>query len=135
MLKWNDILEIARDGNPMPERKVVRTDAEWRRQLGPEAYAVTRQAGTERPFSSQMCGLFEPGIYACVCCGAVLFDASQKFDSGTGWPSFTQPVADNVVAYHVDRRHGMTRVETTCTLNSRRRVRDRVAPCAPAGGL
>lgn len=114
MLKWNDILEIARDGNPMPERKVVRTDAEWRRQLGPEAYAVTRQAGTERPFSSQMCGLFEPGIYACVCCGTVLFDASEKFESGTGWPSFTQPVTDDVVAYQADHRHGMTRVEATC---------------------
>lgn len=114
MLKWNDILEIARDGNPMPEHKVVRTDAEWRKQLSPEAYAVTRQAGTERPFSSEMCGLLAPGVYACVCCGTVLFDASGKFESGTGWPSFTQPVTDDVVAYQADHRHGMTRVEATC---------------------
>jgi methionine-R-sulfoxide reductase len=75
---------------------------------------VTRHAGTERPFSSEMCSLFEPGIYACRCCGTVLFDAQQKFESGTGWPSFTQPLRPNVIAYHADTRHGMTRVETVC---------------------
>ena len=59
-----------------------------------------------------MCSLFEPGIYGCVCCGTVLFDASQKFDSGTGWPSFTQPVKSNVIAYRLDTSHGTSRVET-----------------------
>ena len=63
---------------------------------------------------SAMCGLFEPGIYACLCCGTVLFDASEKFDSGTGWPSFTQPVSPNAIAYHVDNSYGMQRVETIC---------------------
>ncbi|MCB1638606.1 MAG: peptide-methionine (R)-S-oxide reductase MsrB, partial [Thiothrix sp.] len=70
--------------------------------------------GTERPFSSAMCGLFEPGQYACVCCGSLLFDATEKFDSGTGWPSFTQPVRENAIAYHSDNSHGMRRVETLC---------------------
>lgn len=114
MLKWKDILEIGKNGNPEPDHKVEKTDAEWRQQLTPEQYHVTREAGTERPFSSPMCNLFEPGIYACLCCGTVLFDASEKFDSGSGWPSFTQPVKPNVIAYHVDKSYGMTRVETVC---------------------
>lgn len=114
MLNWNDILRFARDGNPEPDRVVSKTDAEWRAQLSGEQYRVTRQQGTERPFSSAMCTLFEPGLYGCVCCGTLLFDASQKFDSGTGWPSFTQPLKPNSVAYHADHSHGMTRVETTC---------------------
>ncbi len=114
MLQWNDILKLAKNGAPAPERKVTKTDAEWRAQLTKEQYAVTRQAGTERPFSSEMCGLFEPGIYACVCCDTVLFDASEKFESGTGWPSFTQPIKENAIAYHADTSYGMTRVETIC---------------------
>lgn len=114
MLKWNDVLAFARTENPQPDRRVAKTEQEWRAQLTPEQYYVTRQAGTERPFSSPMCSLFEPGIYACVCCGTVLFDASEKFESGTGWPSFTQPLLDNAIAYHADESHGMTRVETVC---------------------
>src|SRR5271156_3168309 len=114
MLKWPDVLNLAKNGNPAPDRKVVKTDAEWRAQLSPEEYRVTRQAGTERAFSSEMCSLFEPGIYSCLCCDTVLFDASEKFDSGTGWPSFTQPVKSNVIAYNLDSSHGMTRVETVC---------------------
>ena len=77
---------------------------------------MTRQAGTEPAFSSAMCGLFEPGIYLCLCCDSVLFDATEKFDSGTGWPSFTQPVQSNAVAYRLDRSYGMTRVETVCNV-------------------
>jgi len=61
-----------------------------------------------------MCGLFEPGRYACACCDEPLFDAAEKFESGTGWPSFTQPVDPATVAYHLDASHGMRRVETTC---------------------
>ncbi|MBK8453747.1 MAG: peptide-methionine (R)-S-oxide reductase MsrB [Thiofilum sp.] len=114
MLKWRDVLQFARTSNPIPERKVVKTPDEWRSELTPEQYHVTRQHGTERPFSSEMCSLFEPGLYACVCCGTLLFDASQKFESGTGWPSFTQPIKDNVIAYHEDNSYGMQRVETLC---------------------
>src|ERR1700753_2666659 len=102
-LKWPDILNLAKNGNPTPDRKVTKTDADWRAQLSEEEYYVTRQAGTEHPFSSAMCSLFEPGIYACVCCDTVLFDASEKFESGTGWPSFTQPIDPNVVALHLAR--------------------------------
>jgi methionine-R-sulfoxide reductase len=114
ILKWQDILRIAKEGNPAPDHKVVKTEAEWRKQLTPEEYHVTREAGTERAFSSAMCSLFEPGIYSCICCDTVLFDATEKFESGTGWPSFTQPMKPNVIAYNVDSTWGMTRVETVC---------------------
>ncbi|MCG8488817.1 MAG: peptide-methionine (R)-S-oxide reductase MsrB [Chromatiales bacterium] len=114
MITWQKILEFANQGNPAPDRKVVKSDTEWRELLSPEAFHVTRQKGTERPFSSEMCGLFEPGRYACACCDTLLFDAQQKFDSGTGWPSFTQPAQMNAIAYHADNSHGMQRVETLC---------------------
>lgn len=115
MVTWRDVLRLAKNGNPPPDRRVEKTEAEWRAQLSPEEYRVTRQAGTERAFSSAMCSLFEPGIYSCVCCGTVLFDAMEKFESGTGWPSFTQPVQPNVIAYHGDDSFGMQRVETICS--------------------
>jgi methionine-R-sulfoxide reductase len=114
MLKWSDVLNLAKSGNPAPDRKVVKTDAEWRQQLTDEQYYVTRQAQTERAFSSEMCSLFEPGIYSCVCCETVLFDASEKFESGTGWPSFTQPIQENVIAYRFDGPSFLKRVETIC---------------------
>ncbi|MBV2089524.1 MAG: peptide-methionine (R)-S-oxide reductase MsrB [Candidatus Thiodiazotropha sp. (ex Ctena orbiculata)] len=114
MITWQRVLEFANQGNPAPDRKVVKSDTEWRELLSPETFHVTRQKGTERPFSSEMCGLFVPGRYACACCGTLLFDAQQKFDSGTGWPSFTQPAQTNAIAYHADNSHGMQRVETLC---------------------
>jgi peptide-methionine (R)-S-oxide reductase len=114
MIQWPDVLSIAKNGNPPPDHKVVRTDAEWRQQLSPEEYRVTREAGTERAFSSEMCGLFAPGIYECICCGTTLFDANSKFESRTGWPSFTEPLSPNAIAYHIDSGHGMTRVEALC---------------------
>lgn len=114
MLSWNDVLARAQGRNPAPERRVEKSPDEWRRQLGPQQFQVTRLAGTERPFSSQLCSLFEPGRYGCACCATVLFDATHKFESGTGWPSFTQPLADNVIAYRDDTSHGMQRIEATC---------------------
>ncbi len=114
MLKWPDILNLAKNGNPAPDRRVEKSDAEWRQMLAPEQYQVTRKAGTERPFSSQMCSRFDPGIYACVCCGTLLFDASRKFESHTGWPSFTQPLAPNAIAYRFDGPSFLQRVETIC---------------------
>ena len=116
MLNWTQVLRYAREGSPAPDRRVEKSDAQWRQELTPEEYRVTRHAGTERAFSSQMCSLFEPGVYACRCCGTVLFDATHKFESGTGWPSFTQPVAANTIAYHADTSLGMTRVETVCSV-------------------
>jgi methionine-R-sulfoxide reductase len=106
-------MKFARDGNPAPDRRVEKSDAEWRAQLSAEQYQVIREAGTEHAFSSPMCSLFEAGIYACVGCDTVLFDASEKFESGTGWPSFTQPLKPNAIAYHLDTTWG-TRVETVC---------------------
>jgi methionine-R-sulfoxide reductase len=116
MLKWPEVLKLAKTGNPAPDHKVVRTEAEWRSQLSPDEYHVTREAGTESAFSSEMCSRFDPGIYACVCCDTVLFDAREKFESGTGWPSFTQPIAPAVIAYNIDGAYGMQRVETVCNV-------------------
>jgi len=114
MLNWKEVSRLGKEGNLAPDKRVEKTAEEWREVLSDEQFRVARQAGTERPFSSQMCTLFEPGIYACVCCGTLLFDASEKFDSGTGWPSFTQPIKENALAYHTDTSHGMIRVETIC---------------------
>ena len=116
MLRWNDVLAFARNGNLAPDHTVRKTDDEWRKQLSAEAYAVTRRAGTERPFASEMCSLFKPGTYSCICCDTLLFDSGGKFESGTGWPSFTQPSTENVIAYRVDESHGMTRVEALCNV-------------------
>ncbi len=116
ILTWRGVLELTRDGNPPPHRRLELSDAEWRRRLNAEQYRVMRQAGTERAHSSAMCTLFGPGVYACGCCDTDLFDASSKFDSKSGWPSFTQTLAPGLVAYHADRSHGMTRVETTCNV-------------------
>ncbi|MHC0448420.1 peptide-methionine (R)-S-oxide reductase MsrB [Flavobacterium sp. 3-218] len=114
MIKWADVIHFTNKGNPTPDKKVEKTEEEWKQLLTPEEFQVTRLKGTERSFSSEMCSLFEPGIYECKCCGTLLFDASEKFESGTGWPSFTQPVKENAVGYHADKSHGMIRVEVVC---------------------
>jgi peptide-methionine (R)-S-oxide reductase len=116
VLRWKDVLERSRGGNVAPPRRVEKTDAEWRAQLTDEQYDVARRKGTERPFSSEMCSRFEPGRYDCICCGTPLFDATTKFESGTGWPSFTAPLTPDVVAYHLDTSYGRERVETTCNV-------------------
>ncbi|MCL4135387.1 UNVERIFIED_CONTAM: hypothetical protein GTU68_006405 [Idotea baltica] len=114
MLKWIDILKYANKGNPSPDRRVEKTEEEWQQLLSEEAFLITRQKGTERAHSSDMCSIFEPGIYTCVCCDTTLFDAQQKFKSGSGWPSFTQPIKENVIGYHKDKGHGMYRIEAVC---------------------
>lgn len=114
MLKWIDVIRFAQKGNPTPDRRVTRSEAEWKAQLSEEEFRVTRLKGTERAFSSDMCSLFEPGLYECICCNTLLFDANEKFESGTGWPSFTQPLKENAIAYHMDTSYGMRRVETIC---------------------
>lgn len=90
-------------------------DAEWRARLTPEQYRVTRQAGTERAFTGQYWDTKTPGIYACVCCGQPLFSSEDKFDSGTGWPSYTQPIDEAAVTTHTDRSFGMSRTEVLCS--------------------
>jgi methionine-R-sulfoxide reductase len=116
VLRWNDVLAIARKGNPPPPRRVEKTAAQWREILDPQQFHVTREKGTERPHSSAMCDLFEPGKYTCVCCNTLLFDSAEKFQSGTGWPSFTQAVTPDVVAYHQDTGYGQVRIEVTCNV-------------------
>jgi peptide-methionine (R)-S-oxide reductase len=95
--------------------KVVKSDEEWQRLLTPEQYRVTRRKGTERAF----CGAFwdekTPGVYHCVCCGQALFASGTKFDSGTGWPSFCQPVSEEAVSLHPDDSWLMRRTEVTCS--------------------
>ncbi len=114
MLTWAKVTQFANEGNPAPDRREEKTPAEWRAILTPEQYAITREKGTERANSSEMCSLFEPGPYACVCCGTPMFDSATKFESGTGWPSFDQPITENAIAYHGDKSHSMSRVETIC---------------------
>ena len=94
--------------------KITKSDAEWRAQLTPEQFAVTRGKSTERAFSGAYHDSKEAGTYRCVCCGAALFDSETKFDSGTGWPSFWAPAADDALGTEEDHGLGMMRTETTC---------------------
>ena len=95
--------------------KIVKSDAEWRDQLTPEQYKVTRQAGTERAFTGKYHDSKTPGLYKCICCGQPLFSSQTKYDSGTGWPSFYAPVADEAVATKEDRTLWMVRTEVLCS--------------------
>ena len=98
----------------MDESELPTTDEGWRERLGPERYAVCRCSATEPPFTGRYWDHKAPGRYACAGCGADLFAADDKFDSGTGWPSFTRPVDAGAIAEQVDRSHGMQRIEARC---------------------
>jgi methionine-R-sulfoxide reductase len=115
-MNWKTVLSLAEKGNLSPDTRVEKSDEAWRTQLTPDQYRVTRQHGTERPWSGAYCESHEPGLYACVCCGTTLFDSREKFDSGTGWPSFSLPVTDNAIQYHLDNSFGMQRVEVCCNV-------------------
>ena len=115
MQTWNDVLRLA-DHPLTPDRRVEKTDTEWRQLLTPEQYRVARQHGTERAFTGEYCEAHDPGLYACVCCGTPAYDSRTKFESGTGWPSFHQSVRENVVQYRKDTSYGMTRVEVLCNV-------------------
>lgn len=94
--------------------KVSKSDDEWRAELAPDVYEVTRQAGTERAFTGKYWDTKAPGTYKCACCGEPLFDSKTKYDSGTGWPSFYEPLAANVVATQEDNSMMMRRTEVVC---------------------
>jgi peptide-methionine (R)-S-oxide reductase len=94
--------------------KIVKTEAQWRAQLTPEQFKVTREKGTERPFTGEYTDNEDPGIYRCRCCGAPLFDAQTKYHSGSGWPSFFAPLNAENIEEHVDQSHGMRRTEVLC---------------------
>ncbi|MEO6291333.1 MAG: peptide-methionine (R)-S-oxide reductase MsrB [Burkholderiaceae bacterium] len=99
--------------------KIEKTDAEWKALLAhrgaePVAFEVTRHAATERPYTGKFEQHWEPGSYACVCCGHPLFESETKFDAGCGWPSFSQAVSEDAIQENRDMSHGMLRVETVC---------------------
>lgn len=94
--------------------KVQRTDAEWRSNLTPEQYRILRQAGTEPPWSGELLNVKDKGEFRCAACGEPLFSSDTKYDSGSGWPSFTAPVGGEAVSEHSDESHGMIRTEVRC---------------------
>lgn len=99
---------------PVESARVVKSDAEWQAQLTPEQYRIARGKGTEAPFCGTLLDNHMDGVYACICCGLPLFQSDSKFHSGTGWPSFFQPIAAENVTNHVDRSYGMVRTEILC---------------------
>ncbi len=91
-----------------------KTDQQWQQQLTPEQFFICRQKGTERPFSGQYCNSKDDGIYHCICCGNALFSSEEKYDSGSGWPSFWLPVSQEIIKETIDSSLGATRTEITC---------------------
>ena len=114
MLTWKDIINFAVNGNPIPDHRVEKSQDEWRSQLTTEQYRITRKKGTEMAHTGALCSRYDAGIYHCVCCDTPLFDSTIKFESGTGWPSFTQPIKINAIKYEKDSTFGMVRVEVLC---------------------
>jgi peptide-methionine (R)-S-oxide reductase len=112
------LVDFDKNGKRLGEvevEKVVKTDAEWKAQLTPDEYEITRRAGTERAFTGKYWNNHEHGLYRCVCCGNALFSSDTKFESGTGWPSFYQPIAPENVKQRTDMSYGMARNEVLCT--------------------
>jgi len=111
-----ELVHVRDDGQRETVRlkKVVRSEADWVGELQPMEFCVMRQQGTERPFSGEYWNNHEKGIYRCASCGTALFQSGEKFESGTGWPSFFAPVAEQNLTTRTDRSHGMERVEVLC---------------------
>lgn len=114
MITWKDIISYTNKGNLKPDKKVEKTEQEWKEILTPEQFRITRLKGTERPHSGALCSIYDEGKYNCVCCNTPLFDSSIKFNSSSGWPSFTQPIKENAIKHHKDISFGMVRVEVLC---------------------
>ena len=114
MLTWKEVLVFSEKGNPTPSNRVEKTEEEWKALLTPEQFRIARMKGTEPSFSGELCEAHDPGIYSCICCGTELFDSTIKFDSGTGWPSFTQPITENAIKYDGDFTLSRPRIEVMC---------------------
>ncbi|TNJ45200.1 peptide-methionine (R)-S-oxide reductase MsrB [Tamlana fucoidanivorans] len=114
MLTWKDIVRFSVNGNAEPDQRVEKSPAQWKAILTPEQFRITRLKGTERPHTGALCSTYDAGKYNCICCDTPLFDSSIKFGSGTGWPSFTQPIKENAIKYEKDNSYGMMRVEVMC---------------------
>ena len=109
-----DVAEDKSKAGAAPEKKVQRTEAEWRQHLTPEQYHILRERGTERPFMGALVNNHADGMYHCAACNTPLFKSETKFDSGSGWPSFFEPISPGAVDLHEDNSQGMRRIEATC---------------------
>lgn len=114
MINWNAIISYANNGTPPPDLRIEKTENEWKALLTESQFNIARLKHTERPGTGEYCTSHEAGKYACICCKTPLFDSSIKFESGTGWPSFTQPITPNAVKYEKDVSFGTVRVEALC---------------------
>ena len=114
MITWNDVIKFASKGNPEPERRVEKSDHEWKDLLTVEQYKITRLKGTEPAGTGALCHAHEAGVYSCSCCDTELFDSTIKFESGSGWPSFFDSIAPGVIELHEDRSLGVVRTEVVC---------------------
>jgi len=112
-----ELVHIGDDGQQreiLRLKKILRSESDWVSELEPTEFCITRQQATEAPFTGEHWDNHEPGIYRCVCCGTALFESVRKFESGTGWPSFTEPVDGRNIATRADRSHSTERVEVLC---------------------
>lgn len=114
MLTWKNIIDFTINGNPIPDKRVEKTSEEWQELLTDEQFRITRKKGTEMAGTGTYCHAHEAGKYNCICCNTPMFDSTIKFESGTGWPSFTQPIKENAIKYEKDASFGMIRVEVMC---------------------
>ncbi len=115
MITWEKIINfIKNEKNLSPSKRIKKSDEEWKKILTAEQYRITRLKGTERPHSGNLCSIFDEGQYDCICCNNPLFDSTIKYNSGTGWPSFTQPITENAIKYLKDNSYGSIRIEVLC---------------------
>lgn len=115
-LNWEKVNEYANNKSPKPSKRIEKSEEEWKEKLTQEEFQVMRKHGTDRAFSGEYCHEYEPGLYACACCGTELFDSSEKFKSGSGWPSFTEPVKEDAIRYENDSSMLMNRIEVLCNV-------------------
>ncbi len=115
-MNWSDVVRYINHGSPEPPYRVERSDDDWKQELTPEQFRITRMKYTEHAFSGQYCEVYEAGQYNCICCDEPLFDSTVKFSSDSGWPSFTEPVAEGAIRYEKDASSGIDRVEVLCNV-------------------